>query len=116
MVFPLLLSTNYPSSWKVDVGQGYGVAEILSRPWGRMTFPLRRLWRNYNAIEEDRMAWYDDSNLATSVWLSTSVAPMAGVTVLASPSHSCAQNDGPGHDRSDGLDCNPVSPMSRVTA
>ncbi|CAL8169246.1 unnamed protein product [Prunus armeniaca] len=116
MVFPLLLSTNYPSSWKVDVGQGHGVAKILSGPWGRMTFLLMRLWRNCNAIDEDGRAWYDDYNLATSVWLSTSVAPMVGVTVLASPSHSCAQNDGPGHDRSDGPDCNPVSPMPRVTA
>ncbi|CAL8168434.1 unnamed protein product [Prunus armeniaca] len=124
MVFPLLLSTNYPSSWKVDVGQGHGVAEIPSRPWGRMIFLLMRPWRNCNANDEDGRAWYDDSNLATFVWLSTSVAPMAGVTAMALPSHSCAQNDGLGHGRSDGLghvvsdglDFNPVSPMSRVTA
>ncbi|CAL8993417.1 unnamed protein product [Prunus brigantina] len=145
MAFHLLLSTNYPSSWKVDVGQGHGMAEIPSRPWGRMTFLLMRPWRNCNAIDEDGRAWYDDSNLAMFVWLSTSVAPMAGVTALASPSHLCAQNDGPGHGRSDGpgftqpplcqndgpghgrsdglghvvsdgLDFNLVSPMSRVTA
>ncbi|CAL2247110.1 unnamed protein product [Prunus armeniaca] len=116
MVFSFLLSTNYPSSWKVDVGQGHGVAEIPSRPWGRMTFLLMRPWRNCNAIDEDGRAWCDDSNLAMFVWPSTLVAPMAGVMVLASPSHSCAQNDGPGHGPSDSLDCNPVSPMSRVTS
>ncbi|CAL2247884.1 unnamed protein product [Prunus armeniaca] len=115
MVSPLLLSTNYPSSWKVDVGQGPGVAEIPSWPWGRMTSLPLRPWKDCNAIDEDGRAWYDDSNLATFVWLGTSVAPMAGVTALASPSHSCAQNDGPGHGRSDGLDCTPISPMSRVT-
>ncbi|CAL8174766.1 unnamed protein product [Prunus armeniaca] len=81
-----------------------------------MTLLLMRPWRNCHVIDEDGRAWYDDSNLATLVWLSTSVAPIAGVTVLASPSHSCAQNDDPGHGRSDGLDCNPISPMSRVTA
>ncbi|CAL9012921.1 unnamed protein product [Prunus brigantina] len=81
MAFPLLLSTNYPSSWKVDVGQGHG---------GRMTLLLMRPWRNCNAIDEDGRAWYDDSNLAKFVWLSTSVAPMSRVTALASPSHLCA--------------------------
>ncbi|CAL2238983.1 unnamed protein product [Prunus armeniaca] len=95
------------------------------RPWcgrdsfpalGRMTFLLMRPWRNCNAIDEDGRAWCDDSNLAMFVWPSTLVAPMAGVTVLASPSHSYAQNDGPGHGPSDSLDCNLVSPMSRVTS
>ncbi|CAL9019068.1 unnamed protein product [Prunus brigantina] len=90
MAFPLLLSANYPSFWKVDVSHGHGVAEIPSRPW------------------------YDDSNLATFVWLSTSVAPMSRVMALASPSHLCAQNDSPGHVY-DGLDFNVVSPMSRMT-
>ncbi|CAL8095933.1 unnamed protein product [Prunus armeniaca] len=88
---------------------------FLSRPWGRMTFLLMRPWRNCNAIDEDGRTWCNDSNLATFVWPSTLVAPMIKVTVLASPSHSYAQNDGLGHGRSDGLDCNPVSPVSRVT-
>ncbi|CAL2238299.1 unnamed protein product [Prunus armeniaca] len=116
MVFPLLLSTNYPSSWKVDVGQGHGVAEIPSRPWERMTFLLMRPGRNCNAIDEDGKARYDDSNLATFVWLSISVAPMSRVTALASPRHICAQNDGPGHGLSDGLGFNPAAPMAGVTA
>ncbi|CAL9000156.1 unnamed protein product [Prunus brigantina] len=88
-----------------------------------MTPLLMRPWRNCNGIDEDGRAWYDDSNLATFVWLSTSVAPMSRVTALVSPSHLCAQNDGPGHVQrdglghvvSDGLDFNLVSPMSRVT-
>ncbi|CAL9012226.1 unnamed protein product [Prunus brigantina] len=109
MAFPLLLSTNYPSSWKVDVGQGHGVAEIPSRPWGRMTFLLMRPWRNCNAIDEDGRAWYDDSNLATFVWLSTSVAPMAGVT-------ASAMFDGLDHGLSDGLGFNLAAPTARVTA
>ncbi|CAL8993775.1 unnamed protein product, partial [Prunus brigantina] len=115
MAFPLMLSTNYPSFWKVDVGQGHG---------GRMTLLLMRPWRNCNAIDKDGRAWYDDSNLATFVWLSTSVAPMSIATALASPIDLCAQNDGPvhvqrdglGHVVSDGLDFNLVSHMSRVTA
>ncbi|CAL8135838.1 unnamed protein product [Prunus armeniaca] len=116
MVFSLLLSNNYPSFWNVDVGQGHGVAEIPSQPWGRMTFLRMRPRRDRNAIDEDGRAWYDDSNLAMSVWPSTLVASMTGVTALASPSHSCVQNDGPGHGQSDGLDRDLVSPMTRVTS
>ncbi|CAL8151932.1 unnamed protein product [Prunus armeniaca] len=88
-----------------------------------MTLLLMRPWRNCNAIDEYGRVCYDDSNLATFVWLSTSVAPMSRVTALASPSYLCAQNDSPGHVQlddlghvvSDGLDFNLVSPMARVT-
>ncbi|CAL2278250.1 unnamed protein product [Prunus armeniaca] len=108
MVFSLLLSNNYPSFWNVDVGQSRGVAEIPFRPWGRMISLRMRPWRDRNVI--------DDSNSAMSAWPSILVASMTGVTALVSPSHSCVQNDSPGHGQSDGLDCELVSPVARVTS
>ncbi|CAL9011534.1 unnamed protein product, partial [Prunus brigantina] len=124
MAFPLLLSAHYPPFWKVVAGQGHNVAEIPSRPRGRMTPLLMRPWRNCNAIDGHGRAWYDNSNLAMFVWLSSSAAPMPRVTALASPSHLCAQNDSPGHVPHDGLshvvrgglDFNLASPIARVTA
>ncbi|PQP98978.1 hypothetical protein Pyn_35189 [Prunus yedoensis var. nudiflora] len=82
MAPPLLLSTNHLSSWKVDVSQNQDVAEVPSQPWKRMTFPLMRLRRNCNAIDEDGRARYDDSNLAVFIQLSALVASMAGVMTL----------------------------------
>ncbi|CAL2265513.1 unnamed protein product [Prunus armeniaca] len=132
MVFSLLLSNNYPSFWNVDVGQSLGVAEIPSRPYGRMIFLRMRPWRDRNVIDEDGRAWYDDSNSAMSACPSILVASMTKVTALVLPSHSCVQNDGLGHGRSDGLghgrsdglghgqsdglDRELVSPMARVTS
>ncbi|CAL2276224.1 unnamed protein product [Prunus armeniaca] len=116
MVFSLLLSNNYPSFWNVDVGQSHGVAEIPPQPWGRKIFLRIRPQRDRNVIDEDGRAWYDDSNLAMSAWPSILIASMTGVTALVSPSHSCVQNDGPGHGQSDGLDRELVSLVARVTS
>ncbi|PQP95117.1 hypothetical protein Pyn_01253 [Prunus yedoensis var. nudiflora] len=116
MAFLPPLSTNYLSSWKVDVSQGHDVTEIPSRPWKGMTFLPMRPWRNCNAIDEDGRVWYDDSILAMFIWLSTPIAPMAGVTALALPSYARAQNDGLGHGLSDGPGFNPAAPVPRVTA
>ncbi|CAL2247126.1 unnamed protein product [Prunus armeniaca] len=116
MVFSLLLSNNYSSFWNVDVGQSRGVAEIPSRPWGRMIFLRMRPQRDRNVYDEDGRAWYDNSNSAMSAWPSILVASMIRVTALVSPSHSCVQNDDPGHGQSDGLDCELVSLVARVTS
>ncbi|CAL2277576.1 unnamed protein product [Prunus armeniaca] len=40
---------------------------------------------------------------------------MVGRTTLILAGCTHVQSDGPGHVPSDGLDCDPVSPMSRVT-
>ncbi|PQP98669.1 hypothetical protein Pyn_14080 [Prunus yedoensis var. nudiflora] len=116
MALLLLLSTNCLSSWKVDMCQNHDAAEIPSQPWRKMTFPPMRPRRNCNAIDEDGRAWYDDSNLAMFIRLSTRVAPMAGVTALASLSYVRAHNDGLSHGLSDGLGSNPAAPVPRVTA
>ncbi|PQQ14367.1 hypothetical protein Pyn_38983 [Prunus yedoensis var. nudiflora] len=103
MALLLLLPTNYLPSWKVDVSQGHDVAEIPSQPRGSMTFLLMRPRRNCHAIDEDGKTWYDDSILAMPIWLGLPAIPMAGVTVLTSPSRFCTQSIGLGHALSEAL-------------
>ncbi|PQP95539.1 uncharacterized protein Pyn_25010 [Prunus yedoensis var. nudiflora] len=80
------LSTNRLSSWRADVAQNHGMADISFQLQNGMTFLTLMPWRHFNAVDEEGRAWGKKApavpSRSSAQAIATSRAPTAASTTV----------------------------------